>query len=261
VTHAVVVNGAAGRMGRLVAGDLRRAGLGPVAGCDPSAASPLDLEGGPLELVPDLEAGLAPGGVVVDFSHPGATETLCRVAHTRRARLVVGTTGQSAEQLAQLRQAAQSVPVVLARNFSLGINRLLQALPLLRVLTQEGFDVECLEAHHRNKRDAPSGTALLLLEALLGGDSKAPRVHGRHGPEALRRDGEVGMHSLRLGQLAGDHALLLASSHELLEIRHRALDRMAFVTGVAPAVRFVQQQSAGMYSMLDVMRHAQESGA
>jgi 4-hydroxy-tetrahydrodipicolinate reductase len=257
----LIVNGAGGRMGRLVASALRAAGLGPLAGCDPAAAGPLLLPDGELPLVPDLESALEASGVVVDFSHPDATRGLCDVARRRRARLVVGTTGQSEEQLARLREAAREVPVVLSRNFSLGVNRLLQALPQLRVLTHEGFDVECLEAHHRQKRDAPSGTALLLLEALLGEDSSAPRVHGRHGPDALRRDGEVGVHSLRLGQLAGEHALLLASDHELLEIRHRALDRMAFVSGVVPAVRFVKRRPPGLYSMLDVMRNAQETGS
>jgi len=259
MSHDLIVNGAAGRMGRLVAASLRRAGLGEVAGCDSGATSPLVLEGETRPLVDDLVEGLRPGGVGVDFSHPGATEALCRAARHRQARLVIGTTGQSPAELDRLRQAAAHVPVVVARNFSLGINRLLQVLPGLRILRSEGFDVECVEAHHRQKRDAPSGTALLLLEALLGADSQAPRTYGRHGTEATRGQGEVGTHSLRLGQLVGEHVLLFASDHEMLEVRHRALDRQAFVTGVAPAVRFVLVRPAGLYSLLDVMRHAAEN--
>ena len=120
----------------------------------------------------------------------------------------------------------------------------------------DGFDVECLEAHHRAKRDAPSGTARALLEALWGPGPTPEVVHGRHGPEAKRQTGEVGVHSLRLGGVTGDHALYFGSDHEVIEIRHRALDRAAFVSGVVPAVRFVRQSTAGLYSMLDVMRDA-----
>jgi 4-hydroxy-tetrahydrodipicolinate reductase len=193
---------------------------------------------------------------VVDFSRPGATPALLRAVEVRGARLVIGTTGQSAEELEALAAAARQVPVVLARNFSLGLNRLLEVLPALRDLIDKGFDVECLEAHHRGKADAPSGTALVLLAALCGEVPAGRRVHGRHGPQALREPGEVGVHSLRLGQVVGDHALFLGSDHEVIEIRHRALDRGAFVTGVVPAVRFVGARGPGLYSMLDVIRHA-----
>jgi 4-hydroxy-tetrahydrodipicolinate reductase len=181
---------------------------------------------------------------------------LVRAARERDARLVVGTTGQSEVQRDALRRAAENVPVVLSHNFSLGINRLVQALPTLRVLAREGFDVELVEMHHRGKRDAPSGTTALLLEALLGNDPSNRRVHGRFGTEARREAGEVGVHSIRAGQIAGEHTLLLASASEVVEIRHRALDRSAFVSGVAPAVHFVRNHSPGLYSMLDVMADA-----
>lgn len=261
MTWDVVVNGAAGRMGRLVAARLLEAGVGRVAGYDPAARAAPSSDADVLPWSRDLLADLEPGGVVVDFSHPAATPDLVRAAAERDARLVVGTTGQSEAELAALEDASRRVPVVVSRNFSLGVNVLLQALPELRVLIESGFDVECVEAHHRQKRDAPSGTALLLLEALLGADAAAPRTHGRHGREARRQAGEVGVHSLRLGQVTGDHALLLAHDHEVVEIRHRALDRGAFTSGVVPAVRFVRQARAGLYSMLDVMRHARSSQA
>lgn len=252
---AVVVNGAAGRMGRLVAAALLRADLGLVAGCDPGARAPLLVEGRELPLVADLVSGVARRGVIVDFSHPAATAALYRAALEREARLVVGTTGQDEDQMAALQDAAGRVPVVLARNFALGLNRLLEALPTLRVLLREGFDVECLEAHHRQKRDAPSGTAELLLESLLG-DAAVRRVHGRHGVEARREPGEVGIHSLRLGQVVGEHALFFGSDHEVIEVRHRALDRGAFASGVVPAVRFVRHAAPGLYSMRDVIGDA-----
>jgi 4-hydroxy-tetrahydrodipicolinate reductase len=261
VSHAIVVNGAAGRMGRLVAAELLAAGLGDVVGCDPAAGETALLESPRLPLVADLEGAVGPESVIVDFSHPAATPVLVHAACRHGARLVIGTTGQSDPQLEALRDAARQVPIVLARNFSTGINRILELLPQLRVLIQDGFDVECLEAHHRGKRDAPSGTAAALLDALLGPESAATRVHGRLGREARRQPGEVGVHSLRLGALVGEHALLFASDHEVVEIRHRALDRAAFVSGVVPAVRFVRNCRPGLFSMLDVMRHAQAGGS
>jgi 4-hydroxy-tetrahydrodipicolinate reductase len=252
MTAGVIVNGAAGRMGRLVATALRRAGLGPVAGrVRGGVEGTLALDDGPLPLVGDLVEDLAPEGVVVDFSHASAAADLARAASEGGARLVVGTTGHDAGQLAALRLVSARVPVVAARNFSLGLNRLLQLVPSFRVLLEDGFDVECLEIHHRGKRDAPSGTASALVEALA---PAAPRVHGRHGAEAQRARGEIGVHSVRLGQVVGEHALLFGGEHEVIELRHRALDRGAFVTGVVPAVRFVLRQPAGWYSMLDVIR-------
>jgi 4-hydroxy-tetrahydrodipicolinate reductase len=255
VGYALVVNGVAGRMGRLVAGALAGADLGRIAGCDVrgDAARSVDL---PVPFVPDLVPALEEGGVVVDFSHASATDMLVRAVRDKRAKLVVGTTGQSPAELAALREAAARTAVVLARNFALGLNRLLELLPGFRVLVRDGFDVECLEVHHRAKRDAPSGTALAWLDALLGGGDEAPRVHGRHGVEAAREPGEVGVHSVRLGAVAGEHALLFGSDHEVIELRHRALDRAAFVTGVVPAVRFVRTAVPGLYSMQDVVRHA-----
>jgi 4-hydroxy-tetrahydrodipicolinate reductase len=162
VKAAIVVNGAAGRMGRLVASHLRRSGLTDVAGCDRDARGTLQLDDGPLPLVDRLADGLQPRGVVVDFSHASATPALVEAARACQARLVVGTTGQSETELAMLHEAGRHVPVVLARNFSLGINRIAQAIVAFRILTHEGFDLEILEAHHAGKRDAPSGTALLL---------------------------------------------------------------------------------------------------
>ncbi len=257
MNHAVVVIGAAGRMGRLVTAGLRQAGFDDIVGFDPGATGELTIDGAALTLVADPIGALGEQGVIVDFSHPAATPLLVRAAELRHARLVIGTTGQDAAQLQALRDLGASVPVVLARNFSLGLNRVLQLLPHASVLVDDGFDVECVEVHHRQKRDAPSGTALALLEAL--GTGRAPAVHGRSGPNALRGPGEVGVHSLRMGQVIGEHTLYFGGEHEVIEIRHRALDRAAFVSGVAPAVRFAARAPAGFYSMLDVMRDA--SGA
>ena len=253
----IIVNGAAGRMGRLVAAALRAAGYTDVVGCDPAGPSRLQLEDGELHVVETLDDAMRQHTLVVDFSHADCTTRLVQAATTSGARLVVGTTGQSESQLELLKGASTAVPVVLARNFSLGINRMLQVLPKLRVLASDGFDIECIEAHHRQKRDAPSGTTLLLLAALLGDAPTHTRVHGRRGAETARGAEEVGVHSLRAGQIPGEHTLVFAGEHEVLEFRHRALDRAAFVSGVVPAVRFVERRAPGLYSMLDVMSDAE----
>lgn len=246
----IVVSGASGRMGRLVVAALEAAGLGSIAGCSRRSGA---------AAASALASSVAAGGVIVDFSHPSATGDLLAAVEARGARLVIGTTGQSEAQLEQLRAAAEKVPIVLSRNFSLGIQRILQLLPEMRVFLQDGFDVECLEMHHRDKRDAPSGTAQTLLDALFEGGAPAGWVHGRQGAESRRQAGDVGVHSMRLGGVVGDHALVFGSDHELVEIRHRALDRAAFASGVVPAVRFVRRSAPGLYSMLDVMRDATPS--
>jgi 4-hydroxy-tetrahydrodipicolinate reductase len=257
---AVIVLGATGRMGRLVIPALRQAGVSGVLGATRQPLDGLDLADGPVRLTRRPVEDLAPGGVLVDFSAPGNTALLTQAVRARQARLVIGTTGHTASERRSLESLATETAVVLASNFSLGINRLAQVLPELRCLTQQGFQVECVEAHHRHKRDAPSGTAMLLLEALLGGSPQRV-AHGRSGRDLQRQDAEVGIHSLRLGQIVGDHSLLLASDSEVIEIRHRALDRAAFVSGVPPAVRFVQQRPPGLFEMTDVIgnEHADTS--
>ncbi|HZL84152.1 MAG TPA: 4-hydroxy-tetrahydrodipicolinate reductase [Candidatus Krumholzibacteria bacterium] len=252
----LVVNGAAGRMGRLVASELRRCGFTDLVGCDVVEDRNLALADGPFPLARDLVQALRPGGIVVDFSHPAATQVLLDAVQSRRARLVIGTTGQSADEMRRIELAATSVPVVLARNFSLGIHRMLQAITKLRVMIDEGFDLEILETHHSAKRDAPSGTAIMLLEAFWG-NAPVDVVHGRSGVDARRKPLEVGVHSVRGGGIPGEHTLLLAGPDEVVEIRHRALSRAAFVSGVPKAVRFVQDHPPGLYSMLDVIGDAE----
>jgi 4-hydroxy-tetrahydrodipicolinate reductase len=239
-------------MGRLVIPALRQAGVDGVLGASRQERESLDLADGPVPLTRRPVEDLAPGGVLVDFSAPGSTSMLVEAVRTRQARLVIGTTGHTPDERRSLEELAHQTPLVWASNFSLGINRLAQVLPELRPLTQQGFQVECVEAHHQHKRDAPSGTANLLLEALLGGPP-ALVTHGRAGRDLHRQPGEVGVHSLRLGQIVGDHSLFLASDSEVIEIRHRALDRAAFVSGVPPAVRFVQQRTSGLFDMTDVI--------
>ena len=189
--------------------------------------------------------------VLIEFTTPKAT-----VDHlSYRKPVVIGTTGLDEEQRAKIEEAAESVPIVLAPNMSVGVN-------LLREVVQElsaklsGYDVELVEAHHRNKKDAPSGTALLLARAAAEGrgqDLEEVAVYGREGV-APRTEGEIGIHALRGGAVVGEHRLIFYSEGEEVEVVHRALSRRTFADGAMRAAEFVATAKLGLYSMSDVLK-------
>ena len=188
---------------------------------------------------------------LIEFTTPDAT-----VEHLAYARpAVIGTTGLSEEQRARIEEAARSVPIVLAPNMSVGVNLLREVVRELADKLGDGYDLEIVEAHHRNKVDAPSGTALLLANAAAEGrdvnlDDVA--VYGREG-RAPRREGEIGIHALRGGAVVGEHSVVFYGSGEEIEVTHRALSRRTFADGALRAARFVATAGPGLYSMNDVL--------
>ena len=188
--------------------------------------------------------------VLIEFTTPEAT-----VEHlSYRKPHVIGTTGLSPEQRAKVEEAAKSVPIVLAPNMSVGVNLLRE---VVRELSAKlvGYDVEVVEAHHRNKKDAPSGTALLLAWAAAEGREQnldEVAVYGREGVSP-RKEGEIGIHALRGGAVVGEHRLILYSEGEEVEVIHRALSRRTFADGALRAARFVAGAKTGLYSMRDVL--------
>lgn len=237
----VTVHGAEGRMGRLVTAlltatpDVRLAALvtEPGRGRPAGAFHPaLPLTG---------QEGLAgahpPGGVIVDFSLATALDGLLAGAAATRAPLVIGTTGYTPAQQAALAVYARDHAVVHAANFSAGIPALQLALELLARILPAGFGAEQVETHHRQKRDAPSGTARQLAAAW----------------EAARGNGPVTVHAQRLGGITGEHSWTIADAEETLVLTHRAHSRQAFLRGVAPAVRFVAGSGPGLFGMADVL--------
>ena len=189
-------------------------------------------------------------GVLVEFTTPEAT-----VEHlSYDLPHVIGTTGLSDEQLAQVEEAAKSVPVVLAPNMSVGVN-LLRGVVRDLAAKLEGYDIEVVEAHHRNKKDAPSGTALFLARAAAEGRESSLEdvaVHGREG-YAPREPGEIGIHALRGGAVVGEHRLVFYSDGEEVEVVHRALSRRTFADGALRAARFAANVEPGLYGMADVL--------
>jgi 4-hydroxy-tetrahydrodipicolinate reductase len=253
----IAVVGAAGRMGREVV----RAAL---------EDDSIELAGGVVETgAPELGTdigelcGWGRSGVVATQDPPDDVEVLIEftvpdatVEHLTYARpVVIGTTGLSEEQLARVEEAAKSVPIVLAPNMSVGVNLLREVVRELSGKLGTGYDVEIVEAHHRNKVDAPSGTALLLARAAAEGrgrDLDEVAVFGREG-RAPRVEGEIGIHALRGGAVVGEHRVVFYSDGEEIEIAHRALSRRTFAAGALRAARFAAGAEPGLYSMRDVL--------
>lgn len=262
----VVVYGSAGRMGQAVVravldstdARLSCALVRPGSGL---ADEPLDRVFGTQKRLVDFSTSLDPDtpcDVLVDFSGPHALDAALALAIERRAAFVSGTTGLREEQHLQLQNAARTIPVLWASNFSLGVamlaraaSRVAQALP--------DWDCEIVEMHHRRKRDAPSGTALMLGQAVAearGGSLDADARYERHGLIGPRRDGEIGFATLRGGDVVGEHTLVFATRGERIEITHRATDRDVFARGALVAAIWLARREPGMYTLDQVLAPA-----
>lgn len=265
----LAVAGCCGRMGRAV---LRLAAADPAC----TVAAAVTIPGDP-ELGRDagLVAGVQPLGVavsdrceaacdvLVEFSTPAGTLQWARWCAQRGVALVSGSTGLGDDERAALHKAAARVAVLWAPNMSVGINLLLRLVEEVAQVLDAGWDVEITEAHHRQKADAPSGTARALLEAVRAGRgvrADAAVVYGRSGTPAARLVGEMGVHALRLGGVVGDHDVHFGSVHEVLTLRHRAISRDAFAAGALRAARWLIGRSPGFYGMADVLWQSPTGG-
>lgn len=264
----VVIQGAAGRMGKTlirciqeekVAG-LKLAGAidlwdVPDIGKDAGIAAGTKEAG--VELSTDLAAVAPDADVIIDFtSHFGTAGNAERVAEWKTA-WVIGTTGLGDEELAEVNKAAESVPVVMAGNMSLGINLLCNLVQeAAEKLHSKGYDIEVIERHHNQKADSPSGTALMLGQAAADGaglDLKKSQVDGRTGHPGARTKEEIGFHAVRGGDIVGDHTVLMAGTGEMIELSHRATSRETFAIGALNAGKWVVGQKPGLYNMKDVL--------
>jgi 4-hydroxy-tetrahydrodipicolinate reductase len=261
----VIVAGAAGRMGcRLVAlikdsttltlaGAIEGKGhravgndAGETAGCGRAG----------LPITDNLSSLLDRGEVVVDFSAPEATlHHLHTVAQYKRA-MVIGTTGFSTPQLEELKSLAGQVPCVLSPNMSVGVNLIFKVISEMAKTLGDDYDIEVIEAHHRLKKDAPSGTALKIAEVLakaVGRDLGQVGVYARKGHIGERKKGEIGIQTIRAGDIVGDHTILFGGMGERIEVTHRASSRDPFAGGALRAAQWVIRQPPGLYDMMDVL--------
>jgi len=247
----VVVNGALGRMGQRILACAADDGGVSVAGA-------VDLQGheGTPQVTTDLGATLGSADVVIDFtSHVGVPATIEIVSKAKKA-LVVGTTGLTRDEQAALDRAAKQVPIVYAPNMSVGVNLLFQLVGQVAKTLGDAYDVEIVEAHHNQKKDAPSGTARRLAEniaAALGRDLARDGVYGREGIVGARGSNEIGIHAVRAGDIVGEHTVIFAGPSERIELTHRAHSRDVFARGALRAAKWVVGKAPGLYSMLDVL--------
>ena len=264
----VAVAGASGRMGRMLVeaiaatDDMVLAGALDVVGspgCGEDAAAFLGRIGG-TTITADLHVGLANAQVLIDFTRPEGTLAHLAVCRELGVRCVIGTTGFSAAQKAQIAEHAKHIAILMAPNMSVGVNVMLKLLDMAARALNEGYDIEIIEAHHRHKVDAPSGTALKMGEvvaAALGRDLKDCAVYARQGvssPGGGERDpSTIGFATVRGGDIVGDHTVLFAGTGERIEITHRASSRATYAQGSLRAARFLVDRASGLFDMDDVL--------
>jgi len=247
----IIIHGCSGKMGKVLA-------AAATASPDIEIAAGIDVaapETTPeFPVYADLLECDAEADVVIDFSSPKALGGLLEAAVARKLPLVIATTGQSAAEQERIAAAAERVPVFKSANMSLGINLLSELAQKAASVFGERFDIEIVERHHNQKKDAPSGTALLLAEAInevfLGGKRY---VHGRHGRSELREVPDIGIHAVRAGTIVGEHEVIFAGKDEVVELRHAAASRQVFALGALQAARFLKGKPPGLYSMKEMI--------
>jgi 4-hydroxy-tetrahydrodipicolinate reductase len=248
MTLRIGVAGIRGRMGREIAAQAANDQRMTLIGGLSRQAGTVESRPDGLRLVLDIADLLPEIDVLIDFSAPAGTVNHVSACASAGVPLVCGTTGLEGAQMATLRAAAERVAVFHAANMSPGVNAVLAVLPAL-VRALDGYDVEIVEAHHRHKVDAPSGTALALARAVAGASGEDLDGRLRHGREgASRRDAnEIGIHAIRAGGNPGEHTVVLASEGEELRLSHRAFSRASYAAGALRAARLIVGQPAGWY--------------
>ncbi|WP_209546060.1 4-hydroxy-tetrahydrodipicolinate reductase [Variovorax sp.] len=260
----VAVAGASGRMGRMLIEAVRNTPDCRLAGALDVAASPaigsdagafLGFASG-VAIAADLRAGLQDAQVLIDFTRPEGTMAHLAVCRELGVQAVIGTTGFSDAQKAEIAEIAKDIAIVMAPNMSVGVNVTFKLLEMAAKALSTGYDIEIVEAHHRHKIDAPSGTALKMGEVIadaLGRDLKECAVYGREGVTGERDPSTIGFATVRGGDIVGDHTVLFAGTGERIEIAHKSSSRANYAQGSLRAVRFLADQRAGLFDMFDVL--------
>jgi len=262
--HRIAIAGACGRMGHMLIEAVR-------ASDDCQLAGALDLPSSPaigndacaflghasgVPVTADLAVGLAQAQFLIDFTRPEGTMAHLAACRTRGVALVIGTTGFSDSQKQAIAQAARDIPIVMAPNMSVGVNVTLKLLQMAAQALATGYDIEIIEAHHRHKVDAPSGTALKMGEvvaAAAGRDLADVAQYTRHGHTGERSSKEIGFSVIRGGDIVGDHTVLFAGTGERIEITHKSSSRATYAQGALRAAKFLMSRPNGLFDMQDVL--------
>ncbi|MGQ0709809.1 MAG: 4-hydroxy-tetrahydrodipicolinate reductase [Rhodoferax sp.] len=262
--HRIAIAGASGRMGHMLIEAVHAAD-------DCQLTGALDVPGSPalgrdagafagftsgVAVTDDLRAGLAGSRFLIDFTRPEGTLRHLAVCRELGVAAVVGTTGFSEAQKAEIAEIARSIPVMMAPNMSVGVNVTLKLLEMAAKALSTGYDIEIIEAHHRHKVDAPSGTALKMGEVIaeaLGRDLQQCAVYAREGITGERDPSSIGFATIRGGDIVGDHTVLFAGTGERIEISHKSSSRATYAQGSLRAVRFLAEKQNGLFDMFDVL--------
>jgi 4-hydroxy-tetrahydrodipicolinate reductase len=250
----MIIHGCMGRMGQVLSATT-------VAAADIEVVAGIDLLTGENDANFPVFASLAkctiPADVVVDFSSPKALPSLLQGVTEKKIPLIIATTGHTQEDKALIAAASESVPIFVSANMSLGVNLLSEMAQKAATVLGESFDIEIIERHHNQKKDAPSGTALLLADAINEVFMQGKHyVFGRHGREELRQASDLGIHAIRGGTVVGEHDIVFAGKDELVELRHSAASRHIFALGALEAVRYLLDKPPGLYSMKEMINAA-----
>jgi 4-hydroxy-tetrahydrodipicolinate reductase len=259
----IAIAGCGGRMGKVLLECVTQAddlvlhaalehGGSSLLGCDAG-----DLGGTRgIKVTADVDAALQGADALIDFTRPEGTMQHLEICRKHKVNMVIGTTGLNAQQKAQLGAAAQDIGIVFAPNMSVGVNLVFKLLETASRVLAQGYDIEIIEAHHRHKIDAPSGTALGMGEVVartLGRDLAQCAVYGREGVTGERDPSTIGFATVRGGDIVGDHTVLYAGVGERIEITHKASSRATFALGALRAARYLSCNPAGLYDMQDVL--------
>ena len=262
--HRIAIAGASGRMGHML---IEAVG----ASTDCLLTGALDVASSPgigldacafagrcsgIRIHSDLREGLKDSRVLIDFTRPEGTLAHLAVCRELGIKLVIGTTGFSDAQKVEILDAARDIAIVMAPNMSVGVNVTLKLLEMAAKALSTGYDIEIIEAHHRHKVDAPSGTALKMGEVIagaLGRDLKDCAVYAREGVTGERDPSSIGFATIRGGDIVGDHTVLFAGIGERIEISHKSSSRATYAQGSLRAARFLDRQASGLFDMFDVL--------
>ena len=262
--HHIAIAGASGRMGQMLieavhaSDDCRLTGALDIAGSTAIGldASAFSGRASGVLICADIRQGLAKSSVLIDFTRPEGTLAHLAVCRELGVKMVIGTTGFSDAQKAEIAAASKDIAIVMAPNMSVGVNVTLKLLEMAAKALATGYDIEIIEAHHRHKVDAPSGTALKMGEVIadaLGRDLKDCAVYAREGVTGERDPSSIGFATIRGGDIVGDHTVLFAGTGERIEISHKSSSRATYAQGSLRAARFLHGQKTGLFDMFDVL--------
>ncbi len=260
----IAIAGATGRMGKmLIEAVLNSPDAQLVGALEHDACPQLGEDAGAflgkktgVAITADVTKALSAAEFLIDFTRPEGTMAHLAVALKTGSKMIIGTTGLSPEQIDSLKKASSDLAIVFAPNMSVGVNATFKLLEIAAKMLNEGYDIEIIEAHHRHKVDAPSGTALRMGEVIadaLGEKLGDVAVYAREGHTGERKAGSIGFATIRGGDIVGDHTVLFAGEGERIEISHKSSSRQSYAQGSLRAARFLQNQSSGLHDMQDVL--------